>query len=114
VVVQGGHHGVLMLRAEVLILLELVLLMAVAILFSLVLVAVPVGDVHRRAVGDRAQHARARGVRDGSAAMGVRSASMLEVVVLAWCPDFHVPSTSPGRTSPAPKDSAWCPCTRRS
>lgn len=31
---QGGHHGVLMVRAEVLILLELLLLMAVAMLFS--------------------------------------------------------------------------------
>jgi ABC-type transport system involved in multi-copper enzyme maturation permease subunit len=33
-VVQGGRHGVIMLRAEVLILLELLLLMAVAMLFS--------------------------------------------------------------------------------
>jgi ABC-type transport system involved in multi-copper enzyme maturation permease subunit len=32
--VQGGSHGVIMLRAEVLILLELLLLMAVAMLFS--------------------------------------------------------------------------------
>jgi Cu-processing system permease protein len=32
--VQGGQHGVLMLRAEVLVLLELLLLMAVAMLFS--------------------------------------------------------------------------------
>lgn len=31
---QGGRHGVVMLRAEILILLELVLLMAVAMLFS--------------------------------------------------------------------------------
>jgi ABC-type transport system involved in multi-copper enzyme maturation permease subunit len=34
VVAQGGHHGVVMFRAEVLILFELLLLVAVAILFS--------------------------------------------------------------------------------
>jgi ABC-type transport system involved in multi-copper enzyme maturation permease subunit len=34
VAVQGGHHGVAMVRAEVLVLLELLLLTAVAILFS--------------------------------------------------------------------------------
>ncbi len=34
VVLQGGHHGVIMVRAEVLILLELLLLVAVALLFS--------------------------------------------------------------------------------
>ncbi|PRQ02252.1 ABC-2 family transporter protein [Enhygromyxa salina] len=33
-VAQGGHHGVIMVRAEILILLELLLLMAVAMLFS--------------------------------------------------------------------------------
>jgi ABC-type transport system involved in multi-copper enzyme maturation permease subunit len=34
VLMQGGEHGVIMLRAEVLVLLELLLLMAVAMLFS--------------------------------------------------------------------------------
>jgi ABC-type transport system involved in multi-copper enzyme maturation permease subunit len=34
VIMQGGRHGVTMLRAEVLVLLELLLLMAVAMLFS--------------------------------------------------------------------------------
>lgn len=34
VIAQGGRHGVIMVRAEVLILLELLLLMAVAMLFS--------------------------------------------------------------------------------
>ena len=34
IVMQGGQHGVIMLRAEVLVLLELLLLMAVAMLFA--------------------------------------------------------------------------------